>query len=71
MIGLLINYMKTPQRLDVSYRHIGWGSIIMLVSWKKLDHHHVVLQKQIDLISILSLNENLSRFLEGAHLRVL
>ena len=56
MIGLLINYMKTPQRLDVSYRHIGWGSIIMLVSWKKLDHHHVVLQMQIDLISILSLN---------------
>ena len=70
MIGLLINYMKTPQRLDVSYRHIALGSIIMLVSWKKLDHH-VVLQKQIDLISILSLNENLSRFLEGAHLRVL
>ena len=56
MIGLLINYMKTPQRLDVSYRYIVLGSIIMLVSWKKLDHHHVVLQKQIDLVSILSLN---------------
>ena len=54
MIGLLINYMKTPQRLDVSYRHIALGSII--ISWEKLDHHHVVLQKQIDLISILSLN---------------
>ena len=71
MICLLINNMKTPERLDVSYRLIALGSIIMLVSWKKLDHHHVVLQKQIDLVSILSLNENLSRFLEGAHLRVL